>query len=205
MKYNYTFNDLKEAVQQSFSISEVCRKLNCVNIPYRVRRDIEKFNLDTSHFTGKLWSKGKQLAKEKSLQYGVSLSSQRAMYYLLPERGHRCEQCGLSTWLDAPIPLELHHIDGDSLNNCRSNLQLLCPNCHSMTDNFRGRNAGNTPRISDEQFVDVLRTSKNIRQALLTLGLSPRGDNYRRANELIIKYNISNLLIIEHQNRKLSE
>ncbi|MBI1259195.1 MAG: hypothetical protein GC204_17125 [Chloroflexi bacterium] len=61
---------------------------------------------------------------------------------LLETRGHRCERCGLAEWLEQPIPLELHHMDGDSDNNTEGNLQLLCPNCHALTENYKGANKG---------------------------------------------------------------
>jgi len=48
--------------------------------------------------------------------------------------------CKQITWLEKDIPLELHHIDGDHSNNELSNLTLLCPNCHALTDNYRGKN-----------------------------------------------------------------
>ena len=51
----------------------------------------------------------------------------------------KCESCGLTEWKGEEIPLELHHIDGNHFNNDLDNLQLLCPNCHSFTDNFRGK------------------------------------------------------------------
>ncbi len=51
---------------------------------------------------------------------------------------HRCMGCLLEVWRDKPIPLELHHVDGNRKNNNLSNLQLLCPNCHAQTDNYRG-------------------------------------------------------------------
>ena len=51
--------------------------------------------------------------------------------------------CGLTTQLDQPIPTELHHKDGDSTNNELTNLELLCPNCHALTENYRGKNIGN--------------------------------------------------------------
>ena len=38
------------------------------------------------------------------------------------------------------IPLEIHHIDGDYENNKLENLQVLCPNCHSLTPNFKALN-----------------------------------------------------------------
>jgi hypothetical protein len=48
---------------------------------------------------------------------------------------HICEICKLDTWLGQKITLELHHIDGNRYNNSLDNLQMLCPNCHSMTPN----------------------------------------------------------------------
>jgi hypothetical protein len=59
---------------------------------------------------------------------------------LLEQRGQRCENCGLTEWLGHPIPLELHHADGDSDNNSETNLQLLCPNCHALTGTHKSRN-----------------------------------------------------------------
>lgn len=51
-----------------------------------------------------------------------------------------CADCGISTWRDRPLALALHHVNGDPHDNRLENLQLLCPNCHSQTDNFAGRN-----------------------------------------------------------------
>ena len=50
-----------------------------------------------------------------------------------------CECCGLSEWNGKELPLELHHIDGNHYNNNLENIQILCPNCHSQTEHFRGR------------------------------------------------------------------
>lgn len=52
----------------------------------------------------------------------------------------RCEACGLGEWRGEPLSLELHHVNGDRHDNRLENLQLLCPNCHSQTDNWGGRN-----------------------------------------------------------------
>lgn len=51
----------------------------------------------------------------------------------------KCECCGNSEWMGQPITLELHHIDGNRQNNSLENLRLLCPNCHSITDNFKSK------------------------------------------------------------------
>lgn len=54
-------------------------------------------------------------------------------------KARSCEECGLSVWRGRPIPLELHHVDGDRRNNTIENLQILCSNCHALTDNNAGR------------------------------------------------------------------
>jgi len=56
-------------------------------------------------------------------------------------KDNRCERCGISDWLAAPLSLALHHINGNGRDNRLENLQFLCPNCHSQTENFAGRNA----------------------------------------------------------------
>ena len=60
--------------------------------------------------------------------------------FLIRERGRKCEECGLHDWLEKPISLELHHVDGVQENWSQDNLLLLCPNCHSFTDTYRGKN-----------------------------------------------------------------
>ena len=53
---------------------------------------------------------------------------------------HICENCSLTEWQGHPIPLELHHINGINIDNRLENLILLCPNCHALTDSYRGKN-----------------------------------------------------------------
>jgi hypothetical protein len=53
----------------------------------------------------------------------------------------RCERCGITEWRGRPVSLELHHVNGDGLDNRLENLLLLCPNCHSQTDTWGGRNS----------------------------------------------------------------
>ena len=76
------------------------------------------------------------LANSKDIQ------SNKVRKKLLDEgyKEHRCECCQLTEWLNEPIPLELHHIDGNRFNNQLDNFQLLCPNCHAKTDSYRGKN-----------------------------------------------------------------
>lgn len=103
---------------------------------------------------------------------------------LISTRGYSCETCGISEWLDKPITLEMDHIDGNNQNDDLSNLRLLCPNCHSQTKTWRGRNK--TSKItSDDSLIQALRENDTICQALKSLGMAPKGANYKRAGRLL--------------------
>jgi hypothetical protein len=81
----------------------------------------------------------------------------------------RCEGCGLTDWLGLPISLELHHVNGDGQDNRLTNLRLLCPNCHSQTDTWGGRNKGRAGKCGISQR-DPARTS-GLRVSTLTADL----------------------------------
>ena len=61
----------------------------------------------------------------------------------LCEQKSGCWNCGIIDWMNKPIVLELEHIDGNAYNNSKTNLSLLCPNCHSQTSTYKGKNMGN--------------------------------------------------------------
>jgi len=68
--------------------------------------------------------------------------SERIRRYMLEKHNSKCEKCGWGekNKYTGKTPLQIHHIDGNCLNNREENLQLLCPNCHSLTENFGSRN-----------------------------------------------------------------
>jgi hypothetical protein len=74
------------------------------------------------------------------LAFGELSNDKMRRKRLLELRGNQCQGCGLSEWMERPIPLELHHIDGDTDNNSQENLVLLCPNCHAIQPTHRRKN-----------------------------------------------------------------
>jgi 5-methylcytosine-specific restriction endonuclease McrA len=82
---------------------------------------------------------------EQLLRPGVSRTNLRLRLLADGLKDPRCERCGLTEWLGAPAPLQLHHVNGDGRDNRVENLQILCPNCHSQTDSWGGRNRGRLP------------------------------------------------------------
>jgi len=78
---------------------------------------------------------------------GGSLSEPGGQYkkYLIREHGAKCMKCGWNekNTCSNTIPIVLNHIDGNSSNNALDNLELLCPNCDSLTPTYKGLNKGN--------------------------------------------------------------
>lgn len=104
---------------------------------------------------------------------------------ILHEQNYCCLHCSLKEWMGKPLILELDHVDGNRNNNKRENLRLLCPNCHSQTDTWRGRNINSGKlKVSDEDILNELKKRKNIRQVLIHFNLAPKGGNYTRIKKL---------------------
>jgi 5-methylcytosine-specific restriction endonuclease McrA len=75
--------------------------------------------------------------------YPGSGRSHYVRLYLMAEQGGSCALCGIpSEWNNAPLALVLDHVDGDSENNARENLRLVCPNCDSQLATYKSRNRG---------------------------------------------------------------
>jgi len=79
--------------------------------------------------------------KIKHWKDGNSVSNCVLKRFLL-EKQEGCWNCGITSWQDKEIVLELEHIDGNFENNQEENLSLLCPNCHSQTKTYKGKNRG---------------------------------------------------------------
>ncbi|MFJ4851914.1 HNH endonuclease [Streptomyces sp. NPDC088730] len=142
---------LREVVSQSVTLKEVLRRLDISPVggnQTHISRRIRALNIDTTHFSapprrpkgqpGGLLvlstpmagrTPGKRLRREL-IRIGVE---------------ERCAVCGTGTvWNDLPLRLEVDHRNGDWWDNRPDNLRLLCPNCHAITDTYRGRKRSST-------------------------------------------------------------
>ena len=149
-----TEEQIRTATQNSQSIADFCRAVG-----WQPRGDnykmfhkyVLKYNLDISHFTGKCTNMGNKLKVgipiEEMFVKGRCVGTKVLKKKIIRENllEYKCSHCGISEWNGKPLSLQIHHIDGDHFNNELSNLEFICPNCHSQTDNFSGK--GNTKGI----------------------------------------------------------
>ncbi|MEU6935505.1 HNH endonuclease signature motif containing protein [Streptomyces rubiginosohelvolus] len=149
----WTKEVLQAAVASSTTMCEVLRHLGVEVVGGQhthISRRVKALGIDTSHFSAPVRSRDVRRRRPEDLLVDQSQTLERripgerlkrAMIALgAPER---CSLCGTGRmWRDRPLPLEVDHIDGNWRNNRPQNLQLLCPNCHSTTDTYRGRGKG---------------------------------------------------------------
>jgi hypothetical protein len=148
-RYTYSEQELLEAVKTSTSIRQVLEKLDIVPAGgnyQTTNRRIIKLNIDTSHFTGQAWNKGKVVGPKRPIEEYLKENSQIQSFKLKGRliaeglKEHKCECCGITEWNGKPAPIELDHINGNHYDNRLENLRILCPNCHAQTDTYRGKN-----------------------------------------------------------------
>lgn len=136
-KKTYTEEQLILAVKTSKSYAQVIKKLGLKQAggtQKNIKHEINNLQCDLSHFHFQKWNKDKKLK-----EYADYKHYKYARHHLILERGEKCENCNNSEWCGKKITLEIHHIDCDRKNNNPNNLQVLCPNCHSITHGYKRR------------------------------------------------------------------
>lgn len=173
MKEYLSKEKLERLVKESKTYSEIVRKLKltlCSGNHRTIKNYIKKFDIDDSHLLGQAWRKGlprpeylihdiplEDLLKEGTIVYsGFKNRLIKAGYF-----ESKCYSCHLKEWLGKTIPVQLHHINGDKYDNRIENLTLLCPNCHTFTPNYGGKNIRykkENRSISKEELVELYKT-----------------------------------------------
>jgi hypothetical protein len=148
----YTKEQFINAVRISFSVAQVLRKigLKITGANYKtVYMTAKQLGLSLEHFTGQghlagkthNWGKKRPL-KEVLVQNSTYTSSSSLKRRLIKEQllVYQCKFCSISEWRGQKLSLQLDHINGVNDDHRLENLRLLCPNCHSQTDTFAGKN-----------------------------------------------------------------
>lgn len=136
-------NLIKQWIKEDLSKNEIARRLSCKTDT--LNKCLEIMNIQ---YVGNKSGKGIKKDNSKYMPFDVyietseNIQTNKIRQKLLKDglKAHMCEICGNTEWNGFPIPLEIHHKDGNRQNNELDNLQILCPNCHAQTDTYRGRN-----------------------------------------------------------------
>lgn len=138
----FSNEELAQIVNESRSFREIAGKLGYAKdgggTITSIKNMCRELNLDTTHLLGQSWNK-ENYDYELFTINSVKKNGITTLNPLIKLRGRQCECCHNTEWLNQPINLEIHHLNGDRTDNRLENLQLLCPNCHSYTENWRGR------------------------------------------------------------------
>lgn len=158
------------AVANSNTIADVCRYfgLSPKGSNYNsIKTAINSFGIDTSHFKRQSNKGIKHRDLSEILINGLPCNATKLKKRLIREgvKKYQCEKCGLSEWNNEPITLELHHINGNHNDNHLENLQILCPNCHSQTVSFVGKNKN---IVDDNAIAELLKREERCKEEILS-------------------------------------
>lgn len=155
--YDYTPDELQRLLDESTGYADVLRKIGLNpkgGNPETLKKIICEYNLDETMLDKNRSELYTKCAKDviKKTTYSLedildgkypNYQSARLLQRLVQEgyKEKKCERCGITEWCNRPITFQLHHKDGDHANHKFLNLEVLCPNCHSQTDTYNGRNS----------------------------------------------------------------
>lgn len=169
-------NEFKELINNSSCTADVLKALdysvNGNSWAYRIVSErMDKLNIQFGKTIKYVNGKLEQLPLEKILTEDSNYNRTKLKDRLIKEglKEYKCEICGLTEWLNKPISLQLHHLNGINNDNRLSNLQLLCPNCHSQTENFCTKGKGLSLKKKCDNL--PLEDRKKILQTVSELGI----------------------------------
>lgn len=148
--YQVSDEQFREIVANSYSYSDCLRALglgtNGGSSTDVLKRRIQELECSTEHFN-KGRTSGAYAHYELSdiLIENSNYASISCLKKRLVNEGYleyKCACCGISEWMGKPISLQLDHINGNNRDHRIENLRFLCPNCHSQTDTYAGKNKG---------------------------------------------------------------
>ena len=153
-KYDWSRERVEKAVASANCWFDCLDKLGIPKVGgnyLTLKGKIKEYELDTSHFdyrsakgrNGRHYKRQlKNRTDDEIFRYGAKvkvMNLKREYIRRVLQGDAHCEICGLREWNGKELMFQIHHIDGNHRNHVIENLQLLCPNCHSQTDNYSNR------------------------------------------------------------------
>ena len=135
-------NKVIEAAKNSLSAHEAMQKLGCKYSTYK--KHAERLGVWFTNQSGKGTSKTKKTRlTSKDVFSGRAMQTGQVKRILLRENiiNNECEICGVNEWQGKELTCHLDHINGDCHDHRLDNLRMLCPNCHSQTETYAGKNS----------------------------------------------------------------
>lgn len=106
---------------------------------------------------------------------------------IILEQKNCCNHCGLSEWCSQPLTLELEHKNGNNNDDRRENLECICPNCHSLTPTWRGRNKRKSLGIVELTNIrNAVLQGVSLSKAMKDQGLAGKGANHARIKAMLV-------------------
>ena len=133
---------IKQWISEKQSKAFICRELKCK--PETLNSYLKKMGIEYKGNQGGKGFSDNSYKTAKEYIKGTNVKSHTLLLKLIRDgvKEDKCEICGLTYWQGVHLPLELHHKDCNHFNNNFNNLQILCPNCHSIQEGNAGANIG---------------------------------------------------------------
>lgn len=137
------FDEIIQWVSERRTKAWISEQLGCK--PHTLNSWLDRLGIE---YDGNQGAEGQKHSRHRksALEYlrSTHVKAGKARQKLIVEgyKEPRCEHCGAESWMGQDIPLELHHVDGNRFNWDLSNIEILCPNCHALTENFSAKNIG---------------------------------------------------------------
>ena len=148
--YQVSDDDFIEIVKNAYSYSDCLRSLGLGtkggSSTDTLKRRIKELQCDISHFSSTKSTRKSYQAKydlDDILVENSTYANMSCLKTRLIKEGrmeYKCEKCGINEWLNQPLSLHLDHKNGKNNDHRIENLRFLCPNCHSQTDTYAGKN-----------------------------------------------------------------
>lgn len=188
----------QEIINNSTNFSEIARKVGRVpggqfnlklkEYAYAHNISLEKINISNTNGKEK-YTLGEILIQNSPVTRKV-LRNYLAKYGVLD---YKCAICGnKGEWNGISLTLQIDHINGINNDNRKENLRWLCPNCHSQTDTYTGKNKTKKEIVNftEEEAIEALRQTENVNQASKMIGCAQGGANWIRINTIKKENNI---------------